>query len=245
MTQIHTYIHRTVLKVLSFFIFSSKKRKEFRKRYSDFSITEFIRYKKMDYKIIPLGFNCYPRVIATYAGLKPRKMYGELSCPFDNVLCSSFGDVLNCLERNFEHYFDDIQMGEDNFYFNNIYKIRYLHDSFLSKDELVNRYKKRIKNFSKYLKSKKHIYFLFNGLKRDTVDFERLLAVLKKLRKDNFSIIFLDQNNASAPSEKLNNNIYIIHEYEKLTTPDWVGELFAGKYPAAESNVQKLKAIIK
>ena len=83
------------------------------------------------------------------------------------------------------------------------------------------------------------------GLKRDTVDFERLLAVLKKLRKDNFSIIFLDQNNASAPSEKLNNNIYIIHEYEKLTTPDWVGELFAGKYPAAESNVQKLRAIIK
>ncbi|HIZ29025.1 MAG TPA: hypothetical protein H9673_07545 [Candidatus Adamsella sp.] len=95
------------------------------------------------------------------------------------------------------------------------------------------------------MKSKKHIYFLFNGLKRDTVDFERLLAVLKKLRKDNFSIIFLDQNNASAPSEKLNNNIYIIHEYEKLTTPDWVGELFAGKYPAAESNVQKLRAIIK
>lgn len=115
----------------------------------------------------------------------------------------------------------------------------------MSKDELVNRYKKRIKNFSKYLKSKKHIYFLFNGLKRDTVDFERLLAVLKKLRKDNFSIIFLDQNNASAPSEKLNNNIYIIHEYEKLTNPDWPGELFAGKYPAAESNVQKLRAIIK
>lgn len=54
MTQIHTYIHRTVLKVLSFFIFSSKKRKEFRKRYSDFSITEFIRYKKMDYKLFPL-----------------------------------------------------------------------------------------------------------------------------------------------------------------------------------------------
>lgn len=111
--------------------------------------------KKYVNKFISLGCNCYTRQILTFNGIKPRKKDGELSFPFD-VIPINETIVAELLSSDFKNFFDNIIFKEDAHTWSNGQGIIFPHDKVLSKEEFVERYKKRINNLYNTLKTKKN-----------------------------------------------------------------------------------------
>lgn len=76
-----------ICKMLTCWISSSGKRKLVREFLFWFSFKDYYRFKNADYAIVSLGNSCLTRVLAVASAVKPRRFYGEKSCPFD--LCRS------------------------------------------------------------------------------------------------------------------------------------------------------------
>ena len=76
-------LKKLLCKTLTCFIFPERLRKNLRNFLFYFSIVDFIRFKLQNFHIVSLGNNCLPRVLTTAVKLKPRKIYGEKTLPFD------------------------------------------------------------------------------------------------------------------------------------------------------------------
>jgi len=147
-------------------------------------VRRYIRIKTQNYKIIPLGQYCLPRVASTLSGLKPPKNSGELTCPFDLAFFDDIDSISFLLENEFETFFDDINFDpEKKYYISKNLHIRFNHDGKLSLHEFRERYEKRIVNFYKYVALKRKVVFIHAtsfALKEASVF--RLYNVLCKIR---------------------------------------------------------------
>ena len=170
----HVKIRTFFSKALSFWL-PSPWRKEFRDFIFWASFHDFLKFKKQRFVIVSLGSNCLVRVLTTAAKLKPRKFYGEKSCPFD--LCSNpdFNNVAFLIENDFHDFFDLLPRDESTF----------PHDCKLSNKQFKNRYLKRFQNFRNILKADNKIYFIYSDYVNlpDRDDVLRLYRVLKDKRQ--------------------------------------------------------------
>ena len=111
--------------------------------------------------IIPLGQNCMPRTILTRFKIKPSKLYGELSFPFDLAV---FGmvEITKNLHNDFSEFFCNIEFNGKIWIKKNTadFKnncIEFYHEKTF--DNLVSIYKKRIQNFRIIINSSKPLIF--------------------------------------------------------------------------------------
>ena len=122
-----------------------------------------------------------PRGLTTAIKLKPRRFYGEKSCPFD-LYNSDLKSNIELIENDFSNFFE-------------IINLKYFpHDEQLTKEEFVKRYQNRIKNFQEIMQSDKILYFIYSDYKslplRD--DILKLYNVLKAKRLNkSFKLIIL------------------------------------------------------
>ena len=108
---------------------------------------DFKHYDKYcsDYKIIPMGDNCIPRVISTINRLKPTKKYGEKSYPFDLCFSDFYFNTL-FIDSNFNNFFENIEFDPTKKYYVNKKNNYYFNHDFMSFEEFKSRYLKRIDN---------------------------------------------------------------------------------------------------
>ncbi len=188
----------TVFKFLSFFIIGSKNRKIFRNFFQKpYSLSEHCYFESLNYKIIPLGSYCLPRVITSRAKLKPLKRYGELTLPFDLSFHNDIDAVIQMLETDFENFFYGVEYDNENKYFINKKRSAiYNHEGYCNYKDFVKLYTKRIENFREYVNLDKHIFFMMAiHQKIDTEKITRIYEVLDKARKNKmFSLIIINHN---------------------------------------------------
>lgn len=187
-------IKKLIAKLLSFWL-PKRYRKNFRNFIYYFSLFDYIRFKKQNFHIISLGNNCLPRVLTTAIRLKPRKIYGELTCPFDLANHDSISQITQLIDNDFENFFDGLIL-YDNVWYNKNISSKYIHDKNLSRSMFEKRYKKRIENFKNLIKSDKKIYFIYSNYEKENFptksDIEQLYNVLKKKRSEKpFELILL------------------------------------------------------
>lgn len=194
-------MEKIVVKFLSAFIIDSRDRKIFRSFFLRFNIFNYFKHKKyyskLNYKIIPLGQSCIPRVITSKAMLKPYKIFGELTCPFDLSIHKSFDHIVEALQTKFEYYFDDIYYNNDKqMYVNDKKSIIYVHDSHLSLSGFKKLYQKRISNLFYYISLDQHLFFtisLFEKISNEQII--NLKSVISDIRKNKpFSIIIINHS---------------------------------------------------
>lgn len=191
-----------------------------------FNFKDYLYFKRLEYKIIPLGQYCLPRIITTRAKLKPPKQYGELTLPFDLNMHRSIDKITFLLNTNFESYFDGLFYDENNQYVNNNLFATYNHDKNLSKKTFIKKYTKYIKNFYKYLNIDKHLFFIFAS--SEAINIEQIYVLekaLSNLRNHKpYSLIVINhnlQNNLHIKSE----NISVINQEFFEYHDDWTYEL--------------------
>ena len=204
-------LKKLLIKLLTFFIFPEKLRKNVRNFLFYFSYADYIRFKKQNFHIVSLGCDCLPRVLTTAVKLKPRKIYGEKTLPFD--LCRSFdlSKTIKLIETDFENYFDNL----------NISKELYPHDYKLIKEHFIIRYKKRISNFLELMKSEKSIYFIYADFDNliDANAIKKLYSVLENKRNGRpFRIIILTAKDIIIS----NPDIYVIIQDFKINDGTWI-----------------------
>ena len=153
----------------------------------------FKRIKKVN--IVALGQNCQPRTILTRWKVKPRKIQGELTCPFDLAV---FGmpEVTKSLKTDFNEFFDDME-------YNGIYWIKtpncieFSHDKRFGKNDkekLIKLYKKRIENFRNI--TSKETPVLFIQILGEDEDIDNLYEQLLKIRDIKpFKLVVVDTQN--------------------------------------------------
>ncbi len=98
-----------ICKLLTFWIIPSKNRKYFRDMLFWFSYSDYVRFKNMDYHVVSLGSICFTRALAVAAGIKPRRFYGEKSCPFD-LYVSDLKRTIELIENDFSDFFENINI---------------------------------------------------------------------------------------------------------------------------------------
>lgn len=212
---------------------------------------------KKNYKIVSLGSYCFSRCITNFSGLKPVKKMGEKSMPFDLSLSYNLDAVIQLIDKQFCHFFDNLNVisGENNKFVNSAIGMNYIHDGHLSKEQFINRYQKRIQNFLDVLNDKNvHVFFLlatFNKVNENQID--NLIKTIKKYRnEDSFDVIFINQGTekTSLVNKK---NLYVIeqtHNYENFQkihkNNSWVKELKERKrYEAVKIYYEVTKELIK
>ena len=166
-------------------------------------------------KYIPLGTNCFVRVKLSHFGIKPKKKFGENTCPFD--LCvTPIDSVEQILKNDFKTYFDHLEYSNvQNMWINPFYKMQYPHDRDIkSKDRFIKRYSDRINNFRKILTRQKNLIFIsavFNKeIKTSTLNsiYESLLKYRKEKAFKYYVFNFNETNeNLLSEDETLNKNI--------------------------------------
>lgn len=176
----YLHIKKFICKVLTCWM-PYKQRILYREALYWFSFFDYIRFKRANYHIVSLGSNCLPRGLTTAIKLKPRRFYGEKSCPFD-LYNSDLKSNIELIENDFSNFFE-------------IINLKYFpHDEQLTKEEFVKRYQNRIKNFQEIMQSDKILYFIYSDYKslplRD--DILKLYNVLKAKRLNkSFKLIIL------------------------------------------------------
>lgn len=164
--------------------------------------------KKMKTKIIPLGQNCIARTILTRWKVKPSKIMGEKTFPFDLAV---FGlpEITKCLKTNFKEFFNNLEHNGEYWYKapNCIY---FIHDKRYKKNDkekFISLYKKRIDNFRNAIDGNENI--LFVQVLGEDEDIKNQYIELKKLRKNKpFKIAIIDTQNIV---DNLNiENVYIL-----------------------------------
>ena len=174
---------------------------------------------------VSLGKNCFVRCKLTTCGLKSKRKQGELSYPFDLCVTPALS-VAAILENDFVDYFKDLKFDrEHDYYINTKYDIKYVHDGELTRDEFVDRYKKRIINFREISKNSNKIFYMMSCYGND-FSIDSLNSIYKSLVKyrENkpfkFMIaVFVDKNDKDFNTKNLNSNI-ILKTYETPYGPE-------------------------
>lgn len=180
------YLQRTkkfICKVLTCFL-PYKHRIFYRDALYWFTFSDYIRFKRANYHIVSLGSNCLPRGLTTAIKLKPRRFYGEKSCPFDLSTNTDLNKIAHFIKTDFSDYFDNILININTF----------PHDYEFSYEVFYKRYKNRIQNFQEIMQSEKIIYFIHSNYTQvpQREDIFNLYEVLKTKRHDKpFKLIIL------------------------------------------------------
>lgn len=162
--------------------------------------------KNINYKIVSLGHNCFPRTVLTRWGLKPDKSQGELSLPFDLATFETF-EITKNIKDNFKNFFENIEFKPSKSIFDRKQYwikapdcIEFVHEKNLTKNDktkLIDTYKKRIENFNTYMKDPTPI--LFVQLLGDCQDIENLYNLLEGIRGRNpFEFVVIDPYNLTS-----------------------------------------------
>lgn len=193
--------------------------------------------KWKQYKIIPFGCYCLPRVITTINGLKPSKKDGEKSYPFD--LCFSKFDLnLDLLSNKFKHFYKDLEYEkraciENNYcWVNNRFNLVFNHDTTESLKDFKQRYDRRIKNLYNDIKDENVFAFFiistWNPITNEKINM--FIKEIKKYRKENtFCVIVINQSNEK--TVYTNKDIYCINlskdkSFRKINKKgEWVDQL--------------------
>lgn len=134
--------------------------------------------------LIPLGTNCYPRMLLTKYCIKCRKKQGELSFPFDlNV--SNMKAISHFISSDFKDFFDEVVYNEKNdLLFNPNYGMYFPHEKYPANQKIkfVKRYTKRIENFYQVIKSSKNLCFI-SVIRDENVSAEVLNEIYFSLKK--------------------------------------------------------------
>ena len=185
-----------------------------------------------NYKIIPFGNYCLPRVITTINRLKPTKKYGEKSFPFD--LCfSKFETNVKLFSENFEYFFENISFDQNKKYWiNNDTNMIFNHDGLLSLDEFKQRYKNRIGNLYDALNDKSiHIFFIVATFEEIAkLEIEKFLNLIKQFREsDTYDLIMINQSNVVLKFDFTNVHFINLERDKSFTIinkdGNWVNEL--------------------
>ena len=99
--------------------------------------------KKIKTEIIPLGQNCIPRTILTRWKIKPSKILGEKTYPFDLAV---FGlpEITKCLKNDFNEIFDNLSFNGE-YWYKSPNCIYFMHDKKYKeneKEKLILKYQK-------------------------------------------------------------------------------------------------------
>ena len=79
------------------------------------------------YNYVSLGSYCFSRVITTYNKIKPTKVMGEKTMPFD-LAFSSIDSVTHLIDTNFKDFFLDLKYDENKkWYINDSINMIYNH----------------------------------------------------------------------------------------------------------------------
>ncbi len=149
------------------------------------------------YEIVSLGTSCYPKTILTRHKLKKTKADGELSLPFDLAWFHEAVFVTEFIKNNFDGFFSDMRYIENINCWDNYTKINFSHETGFGpedKDLLIEKYTKRIENFSKIMDSDRPVLFI-QFLKTPSVgeDSTNLYNVLKEKRNGKpFELLIID-----------------------------------------------------
>lgn len=220
-------IKKFIVKILTCWILSKKFRKNARNFLFYFSLYDFFQFKKQDFKIVSLGCNCLPRVLTTAIKLKPRKIYGEKTCPFDLSVHSNLQKITEQIENNFKTYFDGLIKNET--WENENLEAIYPHDKHLTREKFIQRYETRIANFNEAINSKKILYFIYSNYDNEikTQDIINLYNVIEKKRNGKpFKLILLLHNEVK--NIKNSNIIQLVSDF-KIEHANWV-ESFLNDY---------------
>ena len=226
------------------------------KKYTEFIDAKYYSKNCTNYKIIPLGTYCLPRVITSLNRMKPKRFFGEKTTVFDMTFFKDFDMNADFIENHFETLFDNLVYDEERRVFQTPKKeVIFFHDTDKTIDELKEIYSRRINNFYEYVNDKsKFAYFLIATqapfLKKQVV---RLKNALEKYRSDNeFEIIIINQSSKKIKSFE---NVKIIDltddtNFEKINYKGtWALELEKQKTKYAKEFYRKLdselSAIIK
>lgn len=198
-----------ICKLLTFWIIPSKNRKHFREMLFYFSYSDYIHFKNANYHIVSLGSNCVTRALAVATGIKPRRLYGEKSCPFD-LYVSDLKRTIELIENDFSDFFNKIDIDA------------FPHDEKFNFVYFKKRYEKRIQNFLNIQKSDKKVYYIYSNYKvlPDEKDITKLYNILKSKRNGKpFELILLARKQINAP-----NVIQIPYDIE-LNGPNVIGTI--------------------
>ncbi|MBQ4123683.1 hypothetical protein IJD44_08215 [bacterium] len=154
------------------------------------------------YEIVSLGTYCISRTVLTRQNLKPKKVQGELSCPFDLVIHNP-KRITHYIKTDFDGYFDDLYFKKYSKCFldfrnKGIWKKEddtwFFHDKDCKKDDkdkLIKRVSSRIENFRKIMQNEKPIIFV-QALKEEE-DIDNLYSVLRDIRGNKpFKLVIID-----------------------------------------------------
>lgn len=200
-------------------IFPKKYRKNIRNYLFYFSLKDYLYFKRQNYHIVSLGHNCLIRVVTTAVKLKPRKMYGEKSCPFDLANHNSLKQINQLIKTDFKYFFDDLEF-QQNIWINKKINSQYVHEEHFSKEKFEKRYKQRIQNFLNILNSEKTVYFIYSSLNKpiNSNEIEELYNILKQKRQNKkFKLIILCSEHIQVNKEI----IQIISNF-KINSGMWV-----------------------
>jgi len=153
---------------------------------------------------ISLGWNCESAIYGIKHGLRKPKNKGYNTCVFD-LMVSNYPGIILCLQNDFKDFLNPTYIttkiiGNEIIIFHTKYKFWFNHESpehanlyksqnwkngkyhFIKNnfEKFIERYKKRIQNFKKYINSGKYIYFIierFNTKSED--DIPELIKVIK------------------------------------------------------------------
>lgn len=151
--------------------------------------------KNKKVQIIPLGQNCIPRTILTRWNVKPKKIWGEKTYPFDLAV---FGmpEVTKCLKTDFSEFFYNLEYTQNGWIKapNCIFFTHDIHYKEKDKDKFIECYTKRINNFRKTIKTSENV--LFVQVLGEDEDIENQYNELKNLRgKLPFKFAIVDTQN--------------------------------------------------
>ncbi|MGL4757902.1 MAG: DUF1796 family putative cysteine peptidase [Patescibacteria group bacterium] len=177
------------------------------------------------YKIISLGYDCLPRTVATFWGLKPRKKSGELTCPFDLSL-HPYESVIEAIETDFSNYLNPsfltshlVEKSYDesekfvcikNTHYNCIFsherREEFRNNNFA---KLIDLYRTRINNFYQYLNSSPVLFIIHC---KQNLKVEPLIQVLSnKFPRLKFKIMLILSGEKIAMSSLHDSEHTIIH----------------------------------
>ena len=214
-----------------------------------------------NYTIIPFGSYCLPRVITTLAMLKPKKRWGEKTCPLDLCFALDFSKNTELLDSHFSPLWDDIEYRVDRkVWCNKKFNITFNHEVNISLEELKSIVNRRVENLYNYINDKsKHLYFVIGTSKfiddfisyhKGVMDYvtqekiERFIEVVKKYRNvEDFDVIFINQTDKQIKCNL--KNVHVIDlindkDFENINTHDWVLELQKQKRKEAKRFYRKL-----
>ena len=240
-----------IAKLLSCWILKKSWRKNVRNFLFYFSLADYIKFRRQKFHIVSLGNNCLPRVLFTAIKLKPRKIYGEKTCPFDLCISNDIKSITELIKNNFKDYFVGLEF-INNEWVNKKLNCIYIHDRNLNYIQFKKRYNKRIKNFINLLHSSEKIYFVYSNYNSEKTitqcDIQNLYNILKLKRcQKPFELILLTPFKING----LENIIQIVDNID-INDADWGVNMINqynyidNKYTHYMDNVFiKLKDIIK